>query len=811
MSSHLTAPGRHLGRSILRFIAASTALGLATVGLLTPVAAIIGVYGADVVNIAKTLPASLANVEMQSPSTLYGKLDGKDVAFATFYEKNRVPLTAEEIPDVVKNAVVSIEDPRFYEHGGVDFAAVMRAVLQNQSSGSTQSGASTITMQLVRNLRIESAEWEDNEDAIDSAREETASRKLLEMRYAIGLEHNYTKEQILTSYLNYASFGGNVYGIGAAAQYYYGKDAKDLTLPEAAQLVSVFPSPNSYRVDVADNLDRAKARRDLVLQRMVDRGYIDQAAADEAIATPITPHITQQPRGCEVAEHNAAYFCDYVVNLIRNDSTFGDTADDRTALLRRGGLQIYTSIDLSLQDEVQADIDKHVNRSDKIGAASTVVQVGTGRVLAMGQNRTYSQTNGDGTDLSRTAVNYNTNYDEGGSSGFPGGSTYKAFTLIDWLKQGHTLDERVYAPAGTYYQKNFPDRCKSGGWAGTWSLENAESFPSSFDVRYATKHSINSGFAAMAEQLDLCDIRDTAVSFGITTQANGEELDHQPASVIGTNNVSPIQMASAYAGIANDGTYCTPQAILRVVDGSNGSERPVTASQCSQATTAQVARTATSALTGVFDKDGTAAKAATGDGSAIAGKTGSTDNYHQTWLVGYTTSTAQATWVGNGTGLAKSDLRYYSIKGTAGWNVRYALFKDIQTDIHTSYPGAASFPDPNDTSATARTLPVPDVTGQDPEAARGTLEQAGFQVAISPEQRASTAAAGTVAETDPPANTMAGANALITVYLSNGQTPTATPSPTPSTSSASPSASANSQRRSSGSSSSKTKTSTTGR
>jgi membrane peptidoglycan carboxypeptidase len=375
MSSHLTAPGRHLGRSILRFIAASTALGLATVGLLTPVAAIIGVYGADVVNIAKTLPASLANVEMQSPSTLYGKLDGKDVAFATFYEKNRVPLTAEEIPDVVKNAVVSIEDPRFYEHGGVDFAAVMRAVLQNQSSGSTQSGASTITMQLVRNLRIESAEWEDNEDAIDSAREETASRKLLEMRYAIGLEHNYTKEQILTSYLNYASFGGNVYGIGAAAQYYYGKDAKDLTLPEAAQLVSVFPSPNSYRVDVADNLDRAKARRDLVLQRMVDRGYIDQAAADEAIATPITPHITQQPRGCEVAEHNAAYFCDYVVNLIRNDSTFGDTADDRTALLRRGGLQIYTSIDLSLQDEVQG---RHRQAHQPIGQDRRGVDRGPG-------------------------------------------------------------------------------------------------------------------------------------------------------------------------------------------------------------------------------------------------------------------------------------------------------------------------------------------------------------------------------------------------------------------------------------------------
>lgn len=775
MSSHLPANRRRSSRAIVRFIAASAALGLVAVGMSTPALAIASVFGADAVNIAKTLPASLANVELQSPSTLYGKLNGQDVAFATFYEKNRIPLTADQMPELAKNAVVSIEDPRFYDHGGVDFAAVARAVLQNQSSGSTQSGASTITMQLVRNLRIEAAEWENDESAINEAREESASRKLLEMRYAIGLEQNYSKEQILTSYLNYASFGGNVYGIGAAAQYYYGKNASDLTLPEAAQLVSVFPSPNAYRVDAPENLDRAKARRDLVLNRMVEHGYIDQPTADAAIATPIEPHITQQPRGCEAATHNASYFCDYVVNLIRNDSAYGDTPEDRTALLRRGGLQVHTSIDLGLQDDTQAAIDKNINRNDKIGAATTILQVGTSNVLAMAQNRTFSQTDDSSGDTSRTAINYSTTKDEGGSSGFQPGSTYKVFTLLDWLKQGHSLNERLNAPApATLRQKDFPDRCKPGGYVGTWQLDNAvPNMPSSFDVRYATKNSVNTGFAAMAQQLDLCDIKDTAASFGITKSANGKDLDHVPTSIIGgsANTIAPIQIAGAYAGISNDGKYCTPKAILSVVDGNNGSERPTPSSQCSEAVTPTVARTATSALQGVFDRDGTAGQANPGDGSAVAGKTGSTDSYHQTWLVGYTTSTVQATWIGNtGTTNNKADLRYYRIKGVAGWNVRYSMWKDIQRGVHSRYPGAASFPAPDDTSLTFRSTDMPDVTGKTPEEAQQQLEDAGFQVAISPERRPSDSVpAGQVVATDPAGGGPADAGALVTIYLSSGK------------------------------------------
>lgn len=784
MSSQHPGLRESKGRAIVRYIAATLALGLALTGLTAPALAAISVFGGDALNIAKTLPAELANVELQSPSTLYGKVDGQDVAFATFYEKNRIPLTSEEIPDIVKNAVVAIEDPRFYEHGGVDFQAVARAALQNQTAGSTQSGASTITMQLVRNLRIEAAEWEDDDDAIAEARAETATRKLLEMRYAIGLEQNYTKDQILTSYLNFASFGGNVYGIGAAAEYYYGKSAADLTLPEAAQLVSVFPSPNAYKVDDEANLEAALARRNLVLQRMNERGYIDDATYQEAVNTPITPHITQQSRGCEAALYDASYFCDYVVNLIRNDSPYGETAEDRIALLRRGGLQIYTTIDLNLQQETQAAIDKNINRTDKIGAASTIMQVGTGQILAMAQNRTFSQSSSDNSDLSKTAVNYNTNSDTGDSQGFQPGSVYKVFTLLDWLKNGHSLNEKLSAPVTTLNQKDFPDRCKDGGWVGTWKLQNSESFGSSFDVSYATKHSINTGFAAMAKQLDLCDIRDTAESFGITTQANGDELDHQPASIIGgSNNLSPLQVAGAYAGISNDGTYCSPVAILRVVDGNTGAERQISGTQCSQAVTTDVARTATSALTQVFASGGTASQGNPNDGSAIAGKTGSTDYYHHTWLVGYTTTTVQATWVGNGTGASLSDLRYYYIKGTAGWNVRFQLFKDIQKNVHDSYPGAASFPAADDTSLTTKSAAIPDVTGQSASEAQSALEDAGFAVAISPNKVASdTVDAGAVVSTDPAAGTETPLGTTVTVTLSSGRSSSASsaPSTTPS-------------------------------
>lgn len=761
MPSPVPTPSRPA--ALLRYLGVVVILGIVMAGFLTPTIAIGSVISADGLNIAKSLPAYMQNIQLQSVSTLYGKKGGTYAPFATFYDENRIPVTYNQISSKMRHALISIEDPRFYHHGGVDLQSTLRALVQNQVSGSIQSGSSTITMQLVRTQLIEAAVWSNDQKAINAARNDTLSRKIREMRLAIGMEQQYSKSQILTEYLNSVNYGGTVYGIEAASRYYFGKSAKDLTLPEAALLAGMGPAPNAYRPDVAANLQRTTARRNLVLERMQLHGYISKKEMNEAIKTPVVTHITPQRQGCAAASDNAQYFCDYVVSVIRSDESFGKTSDERLALLRRGGLNIYTSIDLDLQNSVQGEMDNAVPRDSKFGAATTIVKVGTGEILAMAQNRNYDPTNQDATNVANTAINYNTDQSNGGSTGFQGGSTYKAFTLIDWLKNGHSLNDNLNAPAPvTLSAKSFPDRCHAGGWAGVWNLDNAETMRSSFNVAYATQWSINTGFAAMAQKLDLCDIRDTAAAFGVH-RADGKELQHNPTSVIGTNEVSPLTMAAAYAGIGNSGTYCKPTAIDRIVDSQTGAERAVPSSSCTRAADANVDRTALQALEGVFT-GGTAKTANPNDGTQIAGKTGSTDNYWQTWLVSTTSQVAQATWVGNPQAGNRTDLRTVHINGVQGLNVRLTYGRQIQALLDRSYP-ATPFPNPGDTVQSSTT--IPDVSGKPVDEAQTTLRAAGYNPVIG-STVASNKSRGTVAYTSPAAGSSAAGAATVTLFISDG-------------------------------------------
>lgn len=749
--------------AILKYLGATVVLAIVLAGFLTPPLAIGSVLSADAVNIAKSLPAYMQNIQLQSVSTMYGKKNGVYTPFATFYDENRVPVKYNQMSSLMRHAVISIEDPRFYQHGGVDFLSSARALVQNQVAGGIQSGSSTITMQLVRTELVEAAVWSNNKKAIANARVDTLARKIREMRLAIGMEQQYTKNEILTAYLNSISYGGTIYGVESAARYYFNTSAKDLTLPQAALLAGMGPAPNAYRPDIQDNLKRTTARRNLVLERMHQHGYITKKQMQDAINTPVETHITPQIQGCAAASDNAQFFCSYVVNVIRNDKSFGKTADERFAYLRRGGLKVYTSIDLDLQDQVQSQLDSYISRDSKFGAATTVVKVGTGEILAMVENRNYDPANQDASNVANTSINYNVDEDYGGSSGFQGGSTYKAFTLLDWLKTGHTLNDKLSAPAPVTLQaKNFPDRCEPGGWKGTWSLQNAETEPSSFTVAYATKMSINTGFAAMAQKLDLCDIRDTAESFGVH-RADGQPLQHNPTSVIGTNEVSPLTMAAAYAGIGNNGTYCKPTAISRIVSSQTGQEHSVPSASCTSAVDANVARTAIQALEGVFN-GGTATTANPKDGTQIAGKTGSTDNYWQTWLVSTTSQVAQATWVGNPEGGNRTDLRKVYINGVQGINVRLAYPKTMLKVLNQHYP-AANFQDPG--AATTTATSIPDVIGKSVSEAQSALRSAGYNP-VTGSTIASNQPKGTVAATSPTSGTASASGSSVTLFLSDG-------------------------------------------
>ncbi len=286
------------------------------------------------------------------------------------------------------------------------------------------------------------------------------------MRYSIGIEKKYSKDAILTGYLNIAGFGGSVYGIEAAARYYYNTTAKDLTAAQAASLIAIVNAPTALKIDdpgsktngAANGYAANKERRDYILAKMHTYKKLTDAQYEAAVATPIEPHITPSVRGCQTAQ-GAAYFCDFVQKVILNDPTFGADPDIRASNFNRGGYKIYTTLDLDLQRTAEETMSSYVppvyDRAN-LGGALVGVQPDTGRVLYMAQNKEYSQ-DPDVLDSGAqyTSLNYSTDQEYGGSSGFQVGSTYKVFTLAEWLKKGHSLGETVNANVRTYQQSIF--------------------------------------------------------------------------------------------------------------------------------------------------------------------------------------------------------------------------------------------------------------------------------------------------------------------------------------------------------------------
>ncbi len=364
-------------------------------------------------------------------------------------------------------------------------------------------------------------------------------------------------------------------------------------------------NPNVLRIDEKANIAPNTTRRNYILANELSHKLITQAQYDTAIKTPVKPKITEPQSGCQGAGI-AGYFCDYVVNTVLNNAAFGKDYDTRYANLQSAGWKIYTTLNLDLEKKAQSVmntyIPKHSNVFD-VGSTATSIEVGTGRIVTMVQNKNYN--NSAGRDNS--VVNLNTDYAYGGSSGLQPGSTYKLFTLLDWLKTGHTLDTEVNSDQRTIPASDFQLCGSPDTQDGPWSVGNDEGTAENglHSVTQATALSINGAFATMGQQLDLCDIRKTAQSFDVHT-AKGGQLEANPSSIIGTNYVAPLTMATAYAGIANNGKTCTPVAIDKVVK-ADGSDLAVPKTSCRQSVDPQVAIAAAYALRAVM-QSGTACR-----------------------------------------------------------------------------------------------------------------------------------------------------------------------------------------------------------
>ena len=821
---------------IVGLVGLSAAAGVLVTAAVTPAIAVSGLAASSAITIFDNMPGYLQPDRLMLPTTLMAG----DQVLAKFYDQNRSPVTFDQVNPVMYDAILSSEDPRYYQHGGVDLIGTTRALLSNAAGGETQGGSS-ISQQYVKNVLVQRCERDARAtdaveatdttpaipaktrdevlqecalEAIQASGVEGYQRKLQEMRYAIQLEKQYTKDEILLGYLNIANFGGVTYGIDAAAKRYFNVSAADLNIGQAAVLAGMVQNPNRFRIDrpdgsifdndgtaynkqpdgsiddvekgtiqalytlldngeitqeqllnAADGYSETKGRQLYVLSRMEDDGKITHEQFVQYALEPITPNLTSTEQGCGVSQ--APYFCQLVVSTILSDPAFGAEPDDRVQALRQDGLTIQTTLDLRMQDAAQNAMNDVVPASDdrlKLGSTALSLEAKTGRVLAVAQNTKFTQdpTQAEN-DPSFSSIVFAGNSDIGGSIGFSAGSTFKIFTLVDWLEKGHSLNEQLNGRLQPV--PNMKNSC-TGPWVNTtrYQINNFDENPGYYGtpMRF-TRDSLNTGYLAMAAQLDLCDIAKVAKKMGVGTTGDGKEITMANANeIIGSDNVSPLAMAGAFATVANGGSHCQPKLIDKVTD-PDGAERPIPERTCEAVLTPEIAATAAYALQGVMGSGGTGQSANPQDGTPVLGKTG-THEAHETWMIESSTNVTTAVWVGNWDGGQETLFRKYA-NGYQLSDMRYALARKVQTAADEFY-GGDRFPDPAQNLLRVQLRDVPNVVGRSIDDARSALQNAGFSVNVGDPVDAEFGN-DRVAEQDPSGSAPAGAS--ITIRPGNGQ------------------------------------------
>lgn len=764
--------------AVLGFIAFSAIAGLLVTALVTPFIAVSSVTAQSAIGIFNNLPTYISIGKLPGPNIIYANDNGKPVQIATIFDENRQQVPWNEISQAAKNAAIDAEDRRFYSHGGVDVTGIIRAALSGLGSTGSQQGASTIAQQLVKNLFIQQAlqlpTLKQQNAAIEQADAFTLARKLKEAKLAISLEKKYTKRQVLLAYLNIAPFGGTTYGIEAAAERYYGTTAAKLTNVQAATLMAIVQNPNSKSPTSASGYASNTSRRDDILGQMLSAGHITQTQYDNAIKVKESAKTIQNippKQGCSAAIANTGFWCAYINIIYKELPALGATVAQREANWKIGGYKIYTSLNLNLQDAAQSVMSQYVPSTlptMDIGGSSVSVEVGTGRILVMAENRSFNQSLN--APKGTTAINYAVDAKDGGSTyGFQGGSTYKPFTLMNWLQHGHGLLDVVDAtPNPNLDLSEFKDSCEPGGWGGKYGrYTNDENEKGPYTVLAATAQSINGVFLQMGTQLDQCDTRNDAEAFGVHT-GSGQPLTHNPAAILGTNSVAPLTMAAAYAGIANGGVFCKPTAIDSVVS-PDGKKLPGQKKSCSVALPSALDDAVGYAMEGVFA--GGTAVAARPPGVSVLGKTGTTNGAVQTWTVGSTTKVSTAVWIGNATGNANTRAvrppNACAYVGAQVATLRNCVYKYTQEAIDSVYP-PGTFPTAPSQYMNGSTKPLPDFAGQTVASATSQLEALTMQVTVSPTEVNSAQPAGTVDSTNPPAGTRVSSGYDVTIYVSNG-------------------------------------------
>ena len=637
---------------------------------------------------------------------------------ATLYlDENRKIIRLSQVNQVARDAVLAIEDARFYEHPGLDVKGILRALIANIQTGEITQGASTITQQLARNVF----------SAIGT--EETLVRKLHEARVAMRLEDVYTKDQILELYLNEVYFGRGVYGIGTAAEYYFGTKPSKLTLPQAATLAGLISSPETY--SPVNDPDAAIARRNVVISRMATLDKITPEQAAQATAAPLGLHITQI--GNEQARF--PFFVEYLKSHILKDARFGKTEKARIKTLFQGGLEIQTTLEPDMQRRGEQIVRSKFG-TDAKGPTSAIgaVDADTGAVLALVS----------GTDFQQSQVNLATGQ---GGTGRQSGSAFKPFTLVAALENGIPIGKVYKATSGQIVD------CTPYGPPNYRAVNAGDSSPSGqfADMHTATAGSINAYFVNLAIDVGPPKIVETAQRMGI-------ESPLQPfcSITLGTSEVTPLEMANGFATLANEGVHCEPFAITRVTAPTGKVLLRQKQGQCEQAVDRDVADSVAGLLRLVVS-EGTGTAANLGRWP-VFGKTGTTNDSADVWFSGCTRQICAATWVGH-------PAARIPMPGAYGGTVAAPIWHDFML---VAMQGLAAQPLPEPPQpASAR---VPDVVGMTKAQAIEVLTKAHFTPI--PQSVPSADPINQVVGQDPAGGSTVTAGSAVTIRLSNGKVPT---------------------------------------
>lgn len=626
-------------RRVLALMLAYVMLSVAG-GVVASIFLVPAIFGAN--NVAKAVVPSL-KVEgidfdvtsLPQKSRLYAS-DGKTV-IASFYAQNRTVVPLKSISQYMQQAVVAREDRRFFEHAGVDVQGVMRAFIQTFIKKGDTQGGSSLTQQYVKNVLMIKAREKDDPIGEYHASEETIARKLREMLIAVQMEKKYSKGEILQGYLNIAQFGSNnLYGVETAAKRYFSTTADKLNIVQSATIAAITKNPAQYDPSIESNQKEAQIQRNIVLDLMYQQSYITKKQCDEAKATPLkdTLHLqeAEDQVGCQAAG-DAAFFCDYVTKQILNSSEFGKTEAAREKLLREGGLDIYTTMDVNANAAAMKAARDTIPVHDSSGFEVSIAAIkpGTGEVLGFGSNRTYDATDAAKNDPTHTAINYAVDEKDGGGLGWQVGSTWKPINMVAWLLAGKSINQSLRT--STRYS-NTDFNCSRYKGIGVWSVQNSGGGTVNPETPLqGLVKSHNTTQAAMTQQIGLCAIADAAKTMGYHNSPEGQEdvysaNSFNPPMTIGTVQASPLTMANVYATIAANGVECTPIALKKVTDKS-GKVINVPSANCHQAIPADVAQTTAYALNqGVVQTGGEASTTQLDGGRKTFAKTGTEEDIY---------------------------------------------------------------------------------------------------------------------------------------------------------------------------------------